>query len=232
MDEPAIGFFDVALAAEAAGELEFADISNMTIEEINALMALLEDRRRQGYFCGAWRDGAQAAQLIRDQTVAVQSMWSPVYGQLGQQPCNFVEAAPAEGYRAWHGGASLSRHLGGAELDMAYEYLNWWLSGYAGSVMARQGYYISTPERSQTYMTPQEWAYWYDGAPAAQDLQGPAGDWIVRAGARRAGGTYQERSSRIAIWNTVMDEYNYAARAWERFIRRVHDGRVPEDGAA
>lgn len=232
MDEPAIGFFDVALAAEAAGELEFADISNMTIEEINALMALLEDRRRQGYFCGAWRDGAQAAQLIRDQTVAVQSMWSPVYGQLGQQPCDFVEAAPAEGYRAWHGGASLSRHLGGAELDMAYEYLNWWLSGYAGSVMARQGYYISTPERSQTFMTPQEWAYWYDGAPAAQDLQGPAGDWIVPAGARRAGGTYQERSSRIAIWNTVMDEYNYAARAWERFIRRVHDGRAPEDGAA
>ena len=232
VDEPAIGIFDAALAAEAAGELEFADIGNMTIEEINALMVLLEDLRRQGYFCGAWRDGDQAARLVLDSNVAVQSMWSPVYGKLGPQPGTFVEAAPSEGYRAWHGGASLSRHLGGAELDMAYDYLNWWLSGYAGSVMARQGYYISTPDRSRADMTPQEWAYWYEGAPAAHDLRGPAGEWVVRAGARRAGGSYQERASRIAIWNTVMDEYNYATRAWDRFIRRIQDTRTVETGAA
>ena len=232
MDEPAIGFFDAALAAEATGELQFADICNMTIEEINALMALLEDRRRQGYFCGAWRDGDQAARLVRDREVAVQSMWSPVYGQIGPHPGDFVEAAPVEGYRAWHGGASLSRHLGGPALDMAYEYLNWWLAGHAGAVMARQGYYISTPERSRAHLTPNEWAYWYDGAPAAQDLRGPAGEWVVRAGARRAGGSYHDRASRIAIWNTVMDEYNYAARAWDRFIQRVNASRQPDEGAA
>ena len=51
VDEPAIGIFDAALAAEAAGELQFVDIGNMTIAEIDALLALLEDRRRQGYFC-------------------------------------------------------------------------------------------------------------------------------------------------------------------------------------
>ena len=232
VDEPAIGFFDAALAAEAAGELQFADIGNMTVEEINALMSLLEDRRCQGYFVAAWRDADMAAQLVRDGVVAVQSMWSPVYGKIGPQPHSFVEAAPVEGYRAWHGGASLSRHLGGAELDMAYEYMNWWLDGYAGSVMARQGYYIATPGRSRAHMSPQEWAYWYDGAPAAQDLRGPSGDWVVRAGGRRGGGSYQERASRIAIWNTVMDEYNYAARAWDRFILRVNAGRPTEEGAA
>ena len=232
VDEPAIGLFDAALAAEATGELAFADIGNMTIEEINALMTLLEDRRRQGYFCGAWRDADGAAQLVREERVAVQSMWAPVYGKIGPQPGSFVEATPAEGYRAWHGGASLSRHLGGAERDMAYEYLNWWLSGYAGAVMARQGYYIATPNRSRAHLTPQEWAYWYDGAPAAQDLLGPSGTWVVRAGSRRAGGTYLERASRIAVWNTVMDEYNYAARAWERFIRRIHEDALSDEGAA
>jgi dGTP triphosphohydrolase len=45
----------------------------------------------------------------------------------------------------------------------------------------------------------------------------------VAAGARRAGGTYLDRGRRIVIWNTVMDEYNYAARAWERFVRRVNE---------
>lgn len=224
MDEPAIGLFDAALAAEALGELEFADIGNMTIEEINALMALLEDRRAQGYFCGAWRDGDNAANLVRTGSVAVQSMWSPVYGKLGAGYGHFVESAPVEGYRAWHGGASLSRHLRGAGLDMAYEYLNWWLSGFAGAVMARQGYYISNPDRIKDHLAPEEWAYWYDGAAAKRDLTGPCGDIVVKAGSRRAGGPYQDRSRRIAIWNTVMDEYNYAARAWDRFIRRVQEG--------
>jgi putative spermidine/putrescine transport system substrate-binding protein len=55
---------------------------------------------------------------------------------------------------------------------------------------------------------------------------------VVRAGARRAGGTYRERAGRIAIWNTVMDEYNYAARAWDRFIRRIQEDTSFQDDAA
>lgn len=224
VDEPAIGFFDAALAAEASGELEFADIGNMTIDEINALMSLLEDRRAEGYFRSTWRDGVEAAELAEQGAVAVQSMWSPVYGKLRKARNHFVESAPSEGYRAWHGGASLSRHLRGAELDMAYEYLNWWLSGYAGAVMARQGYYISNPQRAREWLAPEEWAYWYEGAAAARDLAGPDGEIVVKTGERRAGGPYVDRARRIVIWNTVMDEYNYAARAWDRFVRRVNEG--------
>ena len=224
VDEPAIGIFDAALAAEAAGELQFKDIGNLTIEEINALMNLLEDRRAQGYFCATWRNGDEAAALVDEKNVAVQSMWAPVYGNLGPNRAHFIEAAPAEGYRAWHGGASLSHHTCGAVLDMAYEYLNWWLSGFAGAVMARQGYYISNPARAREYLAPEEWNYWYDGAAAARDLSGPSGDVAITAGSRRAGGTYLDRARRIAVWNTAMDEYNYAARAWERFMRRIQDG--------
>ncbi len=223
VDEPAIGIFDAALAAEAAGELQFVDIGNMTIAEIDALVALLEDRRRQGYFCATWRNAAEAAALLHEDRVSVQSMWSPVYGNMGKMAETFVESAPIEGYRAWHGGASLSRHLEGAQLDVGYEYLNWWLDGYAGGVMARQGYYMSAPERTKAALAPEEWAYWYEGAPAARDLLGPSGTVVVKAGARRAGGTYQDRANRIAVWNTVMEEYNYAARAWDLFIGRVNE---------
>lgn len=223
VDEPAIGLFDAALAAEAAGELQFIDASNMTIAEIDALMALLEDRRRQGYFCATWRNANEAAELVLQDRVSVQSMWSPVYSNMGKMAETFVEAAPIEGYRAWHGGASLSRYLQDAQLDMGYEYLNWWLDGYAGAVMARQGYYMSAPESTKAALAPEEWAYWYEGAPAASDLLGPSGGVVVKAGARRAGGSYQDRANRIAVWNTVMEEYNYAARAWARFVRRVNE---------
>lgn len=224
VDEPAIGIFDVALAAEASGQLCFADIGNMTVTEIDRLMALLNDRRQQGYFRAVWRNAAEAAQLIRSDQVSVQSMWSPAYGDLGEMAAVVVEADPIEGYRAWHGGMSLARHLGGAALDMAYDYLNWWLSGWAGALMARQGYYMSAPERVREILSPAEWAYWYEGLPASTDLPGPHGTTVVQAGARRTGGSYWERASRIAVWNTTMDEHNYAARAWDRFAGRVRSG--------
>lgn len=223
VDEPGIGFFDAALAAEAAGEARFADIGNMTTEEIDALMALLHDRRRQGYFCALWRDSQEASQLLREGRVAVQSMWAPVYGDMGAMAAHFAEATPLEGYRAWHGGASLSRHATGAVLDMAYEYLNWWLTPHPSAVMARQGHYMPIPERAREGLHPDEWAYWYEGEAAARDLPGPDGRPVVRAGARRGGGSYWEKAASIAVWNTVMPEYNYAARAWERFARLVRE---------
>lgn len=224
VDEPAIGIFDAALAAEAAGELQFADIGNMTVAEVDALMAFLNDRRQKGYFCAVWRSAEEAADLIRADRLSAQSMWSPVYGQLGEMSPLVVEAAPIEGYRAWHGGMSLSRHLSGDALEMGYEYMNWWLSGWAGAVMARQGYYMSVLDRVRDVLSPAEWGYWYEGRPAESDLPGPAGNVVVRAGARRSGGSYWERANRIAVWNTTMDEHNYAARAWERFAAKVRSG--------
>jgi len=221
VDEPAIGMFDVALAAESAGELTFGDIGNMTVPEIDALMAFLNERRQQGFFRAIWRDGEEAARLVRSGLVSVQSMWSPSYNDLGEASSFFLEADPIEGLRAWHGGMSLSRHLSGAALDMSYEYMNWWLSGWPGAVVARQGYYMSVLERVREALSPAEWNYWYEGLPATEDLPGPHGNPVVRAGARRAGGSYWERASRIAVWNTAIDEHNYASRAWERFVSRV-----------
>lgn len=224
VDEPAIGLFDAALACQAAGLLTFDDIGDMTVEEIDALMAVLEDRRRQGYFHTMWRCSTEAAELFRNRRVAVQSMWSPAYVELGERSAEIVEAVPIEGYRAWHGGLALSAGLTGAERDMAYDYLNWWLTGTPGAVMARRGYYMSIPERVRDALTPAEWAYWYEGAPAAADLPCSSGGRAVPAGTRRAGGSYWERAHRIALWNTTMNEHNYAARAWARFVRRVRGG--------
>ena len=150
-------------------------------------------------------------------------MWAPAYTLLGAAAENVKEAAPEEGYRAWHGGLSIARHVSGPTLTMAYNYLDWWLSGWAGGVMARQGYYLTATAPLKAHLTQAEWAYWYDGREAAEDLVGVDGRTVVvRKGARRAGGSYLERARRIAVWNTVMDEHNYASRAWSRFIAEVN----------
>lgn len=106
-------------------------------------------------------------------------------------------------------------------LDVAYDYLNWWISGWPGAVVARQGYYISTPERSRRYMTAAEWDYWYEGLPAREDLPGPDGSTRVKRGSVRSGGSYWQRANGIAVWNTTMDEHNYLVRRWMQLVGRA-----------
>ena len=224
VDEPAIGIFDAALAAEAAGEMNFDDIGNMSVTEVDQLLAILEDRRQKGFFCTMWRTAEDASLLVRNHKVAVQSMWSAAYVNLGGEAPHFLESAPLEGYRAWHGGMSLRRGLDGAAVDMAYEYMNWWLDGWAGAVMARQGYYFSVVDPVEASLSKDEWGYWYRGEEAQSDLSGADGRTVVKLGRRRPGGAHWDRANRIAVWNTVMDEHNYAARAWMRFVDRVRKG--------
>lgn len=218
VDEPAIGIFDAALAAEAAGLMSFKNIGNMTVQEIDQLMDILRERKRSGFFRTFWRTAEDAAKLMAEGRTDIQSMWSTGLTLLKGQGVPARQAAPVEGYRAWHGGLCLARGLSGRMLDVAYDYLNWWISGWPGAVVARQGYYISTPERSRAYLSKAEWDYWYGGLPAETDLVGPDGAVCILAGQARSGGSYWQRANRIAVWNTTMDEHNYLVRRWMQLM--------------
>ncbi|OLP43027.1 ABC transporter substrate-binding protein [Rhizobium oryziradicis] len=218
VDEPAIGIFDAALAAEAAGLMSFKNIGNMTVQEIDQLMDILRERKRSGFFRTFWRTAEDAAKLMAEGRTDIQSMWSTGLTLLKGQGVPARQAAPVEGYRAWHGGLCIARGLSGRMLDVAYDYLNWWISGWPGAVVARQGYYISTPERSRAYLSRAEWDYWYGGLPTETDLVGPDGAVCILAGQARSGGSYWQRANRIAVWNTTMDEHNYLVRRWMQLM--------------
>ncbi|MDX3929712.1 MAG: extracellular solute-binding protein [Shinella sp.] len=220
VDEPAIGIFDAALAAQAQGLMSFRNIGNMSVDEIDELIGILEEKKKSGFFRAFWRTAEDAAGLMIRNETDIQSMWSTGINILNGQGIPVEQAVPSEGYRAWHGGLCLARGLSGRMLDVAYEYLNWWISGWPGAVVARQGYYISTPERSRAFMTPAEWDYWYEGLPAAEDLPGPDGSIRIRAGSVRSGGSYWQRANCIAVWNTTMDEHNYLVRRWMQLVGR------------
>ena len=216
--DPAIGAIDAALAVRASGLMEFQDIGNLSIEEIDGLIEILIEYRQRGHFAGFWSTFAEAAQLMLRNQVAIQSIWSPAMLELERAGLKPQLASPHEGYRAWFGGLALSRLVEGRARDAAYDYLNWWLDGWAGASMARQGYYISNPERARQYMSKDEWAYWYNGNPAV-DLVGPTGQRRSLAGQCRDGGDYAARMGRIAVWDSVMDEQNYLVRRWGEFLR-------------
>jgi putative spermidine/putrescine transport system substrate-binding protein len=217
-NDAAIGAIDAAFAVQSAGLGQFKDLGNLSVTEIDHLVKILIDRKQTGHFRGFWATYAESARLMIDGGVKIQSFWSPAGAALREAKINFRQATPKEGYRAWFGGIAFSRCLQGALLDAAYQYADWWLHGWPGAYVARQGYYISAPLRARTFLSRGEWDYWYQGAPAPVDLTGPNGKPLFRKGEVRDGGSYQERMSRIAVWNSVMDEHNYLVRRWNEFL--------------
>lgn len=216
--DAAIGAIDAALAVQASGQMSFGDIGNMTITEINCLIDILISYKRRGQFAGFWSSFAEAAHLMTEGKVVIQSVWEPIRVELKRAGLPFRLATPIEGYRGWYGGLSISRAAAGRQLDVAYDYLNWWLSGWAGASMARQGFYISNPDRSRDFLTEDEWDYWYDGRAAQTVLPGPNNRPLISINEQRNGGSYATRMSRVAVWNSMMDEHNYLVRRWNEFM--------------
>jgi putative spermidine/putrescine transport system substrate-binding protein len=218
VNEPTIGIFDAALAVQAKGLMKFQDIGNMTREELDQLFEILVEKRQQGHFNGIWNSVPQSIQYVVDGRVVIGSMFSPAVSTLRGMGIPIVYAAPREGYRAWHGVMCLSSKTTGYAQDAAYEYMNWWLSGWPGAFIARQGYYISNPQQSRSFMSEDEWNYWYLGRPARCDLPGTDGQIAVRTGEQRNGGSYEDRFGHIRVWNTVMDTYEYSLARWYEFL--------------
>lgn len=219
INAPTIGLFDVALAAQAKGLMTFNDMGNMTVGEIDQLFLILIEKKQAGHFAGFWNSVPESVDFMVQKRVVIESMFSPGVSAANGRGVPVTYAAPKEGYRAWHGVMCLSSKTQGHVKDAAYEYMNWWLSGWAGAFVARQGYYISNPERSRPLLSVDEWDYWYDGKPTSIPLRGTDGNISVQAGDVRTGGSYIKRFSNVAIWNTVMDNYDYSVDRWYEFLQ-------------
>ncbi|MDA7818531.1 extracellular solute-binding protein [Sulfurimonas sp.] len=218
VNEPTIGIFDAALAVQAKGLMKFKDIGNMSRLEVDELFRILIEYKKKGHFRGVWSSVPHSVELMSKNQVDIESMFSPAVSALNGEGIPCVYAAPKEGYRAWHGVQCLSSETTGEREEAAYAYMNWWLSGWAGAFIARQGYYISNPQRSRSFMSQAEWDYWYDGKMASVNLRGTDGKISVHKGDIRNGGSYIKRFENIAVWNSVMPTYDYTLDKWNEFV--------------
>lgn len=218
VNAPTIGIFDLALAAQAKGLMSFKDIGAMTISELDQLFNILMEYKKQKHFSGYWTSVPESVEFMKSNRVHIESMFSPAVSALNGQGVPVTYAAPKEGYRGWHGVMCLSSATKGIKKDAAYDYMNWWLSGWPGAFIAKQGYYISNPSRSKLHLSEAEWNYWYKGKPASEPLQGTDGKIVVNKGDIRTGGSYEKRFSNVAVWNTVMPTYDYTIQKWYELI--------------
>jgi putative spermidine/putrescine transport system substrate-binding protein len=215
---PSIGIMDAAMICEAAGIMKYGDKGNMTKAEIDKTIDFLIKTKKDGQFRAFWKTFDESVNLMTSGEVVIQSMWSPAVTAVRAKGVACVYQPLKEGYRAWGGGLGLAKHLSGAKLDAAYDYINWYLSGWAGAFLNRQGYYSAVLDTAKKFMTDDEWGFWMEGKPAKGDIKSPQGKVIEKAGAVRDGGSFYDRMGAVACWNAVMDEDRYMVQKWNQFI--------------
>lgn len=215
---PSIGIMDAAMVVEAAGIYKYPDKGNMTKKEIDLTIKTLIDAKKAGQFRALWKDFNESVNLMASGEVVIQSMWSPAVTAVRTKgiPCTFQPLK--EGYRAWAAGFGVPKSVTGKKADAVYEFINWFLDGWAGAYLNRQGYYSAVLETAKAKMEPYEWAYWMEGKPATSDIKSPNGDLLAKAGSVRDGGSYEQRMGGIACWNAIMDENAYMVQKWNEFV--------------
>ena len=215
---PSIGIMDAAMVVEATGQYKYPDKGNMTKKEIDLTIKTLIEAKKAGQFRSLWKDFNESVNLMASGEVVIQSMWSPAVTAVRTKGIACTYQPLKEGYRAWAAGFGVPKTLSGKKLDAAYEFINWFLDGWAGAYLNRQGYYSAVLETAKAKMEAYEWAYWMEGKPAAQDIKSPNGDRLAKAGEVRDGGSYEQRMGGIACWNAIMDENEYMVKKWNEFV--------------
>jgi putative spermidine/putrescine transport system substrate-binding protein len=215
---PSIGIMDAAMVVEAAGLYKYPDKGNMTKKEIDLTIKTLIEAKKAGQFRALWKDFNESVNLMASGEVVIQSMWSPAVTAVRTKGIACTFQPLKEGYRAWAAGFGVPKSVKGKKADGVYEFINWFLDGWAGAYLNRQGYYSAVLETAKAKMEAYEWAYWMEGKPASQDIKSPGGDVLAKTGALRDGGSYEARMGGIACWNAIMDENAYMVQKWNEFV--------------
>ncbi|WMS41350.1 extracellular solute-binding protein [Acuticoccus sp. MNP-M23] len=220
--DPAIGAVEFALAMQAAEGFAPANPFDLSVDEIDTLVARLSAALSAGQFLRVWTDEAEAIAAMGRGAPTMGTLWWSGVIRLRAEGVPVRMVMPAEGCRGWFGGLALSTLATGYARDAAYDYLNWWLEGRAGAILARNGAYMAAPAAVRRHLSAAEWDFWYGGEPAAETIRDPLGRAVYGAGDVRGGGSYAERMSQIVVWDTVMTEHNYLVRRWDDALATPH----------
>jgi putative spermidine/putrescine transport system substrate-binding protein len=191
-----LGTLDAALGMQALGLLKAADPTNLTEKEVDTVILFLKEKKKEGHFRAFWKAFGELVNLMASGEVWIADAWWPTVLEVRKKgvPCRYAEAV--EGYRAWAVGSSISATA--KNVDGAYEWINYWLEGYAGARQAEIGYY-SPVDTYTKYLTPEQ----------VRQLIGGEG---------RDGGSVERRNTKVYVWNTKPKNQEYYTDKWNEFL--------------
>jgi putative spermidine/putrescine transport system substrate-binding protein len=191
-----LGTLDAALGMQALGLLKAADPTNLTEKEVDTVILFLKEKKKEGHFRAFWKAFGELVNLMTSGEVWIADAWWPTVLEVRKKgvPCRYAEAV--EGYRAWAVGSCISATA--KNVDGAYEWINYWLEGYAGARQAEIGYY-SPVDTYTKYLTPEQ----------VRQLIGGEG---------RDGGSVERRNTKVYVWNTKPKNQEYYTDKWNEFL--------------
>jgi len=191
-----LGMLDAALGMQALGLIKPADVTNLTEKEVDTITDFLREKKKEGHFRAMWKAYGELVNLMASEEVWIADAWWPVVVEVSKRGIPLRYAVAKEGYRTWAVGACLSSTT--KNIDLAYEWLNYWLEGYAGARQSEIGYF--SPIRTyEKYLKPEEIAQWYGGVG-------------------RDGGSIDERTRHVYVWNTRPKNQEYYTEKWNEFL--------------
>jgi putative spermidine/putrescine transport system substrate-binding protein len=208
--DPLIAFGQAILAMNSLGLIEAKNPGNPTRSEIEEAAKFLISKKKEGQFRALWGDFGELVNLMASGEMVVCDAWQPAVMAVKAQGKPAKYATPKEGTRGWAIGPSLLK--GSPNREAVIAYANFWLSGSPAIAVTEQGYY-SPSTAIKSAMSPEKYAFWYEGKPWVG-----ASESGINEGDLRDGGSLEERSANVAYWHQWPDEYDYLIERWDEFL--------------
>ena len=208
--DPLIAFGQAIMAMNTLGLLEVPNPGNPDAAAIEEAAAFLIDKKKQGQFRALWGDFGELVNLLASGEMIIADAWQPAVMAVKAQGVPIAYATMREGYRGWAIGNSALQSSPNFEAVVAYT--DFWLSGPPAVTVSEQGYY-SPNEKVREQMTPEKYAFWYEGAPWV----GPE-ERGIKEGDLRDGGSLETRAANVAYWHQWPDEYDLLIQKWDEFL--------------
>ncbi|HCP18917.1 MAG TPA: ABC transporter, partial [Alphaproteobacteria bacterium] len=133
--DSAISMVEILLALIQKGDLDVADITDLTTDEIDQFIRCFSGYLKKGQILHHWEVEYDLLAITHINKPLLCSIWWSGAMQLRGRGYDVSMFTPKSGYRGWFGGLALSRSLSDWNRDAAYDYLNWWLTGPAGAYL-------------------------------------------------------------------------------------------------
>jgi len=208
--DPLIAFGQAVLAMNSLGLLEVPNPGNPDRAAIDDAAKFLISKKKEGQFRALWGDFGELVNLLASGEMIIADAWQPAVMAVKAQgvPCSY--ATMKEGYRAWAIGPMGLKSS--PNLQAVNAYADYWLSGPPAVTVSEQGYYSPT-DTVKNFMSPEKYAFWYEGAPwVGAEERG------IKEGELRDGGSLATRAANIAYWHQWPDEYDLLIQKWDEFL--------------
>jgi spermidine/putrescine-binding protein len=208
--DPLIAFGQAVLAMNSLGLLQVPNPGNPDKKSIDEASKFLISKKKNGQFRALWGDFGELVNLLASGEMILADAWQPAVMAVKAQGKQCTYAVPKEGYRAWSIGVSPIAGTPNKEAVIAYA--DYWLSGPPAVIVSEQGYYSPSTDIKKV-MSPDKYAFWYEGKP----WKG-APERGIKEGDLRDGGSLEQRASTVAYWHQWPDEYDYLMKKWDEFL--------------